>query len=107
MINLECPECDGNLRIKKIPYLFHNQINLGEFEAEVCNKCGSTYFTEESFKEIQLRAKILGLWGREALQVEIPKITTSARRMPKTELSEIFTKLPYYEYKKDLSVSVI
>ena len=107
MINLECPECCGKIKIKKVTYLYRNQINLGEFEAEVCEKCKATYFTEKSFKEIQVRAKLLGLWGREIMPSEKRKVTISARRMPIIDADVIFRKNPYHPFKSDMSVSVI
>lgn len=61
-IELECPVCGGKLRRKKEPYNYQD-IKLGEFDADVCVKCGESFFTEKSSDEIDRRAKELGIWG--------------------------------------------
>jgi len=38
-------------------------VDLGTYEAEVCNDCGETFLTGESVDKIEARAKELGLWG--------------------------------------------
>jgi len=63
---LECPECGGKVITEIVPYFYRNRVFLGEFEAEVCIKCGARYFKETSFVEIEKRAKVLRIWGREA-----------------------------------------
>lgn len=59
----KCSSCDGEITIKKVPYSYHNQTYFGDFEAEICQKCGKVYFTEDSFKAIEQIAKNRGLWG--------------------------------------------
>lgn len=60
---LRCPHCDGYLEKKIIPYKYKN-IVLGNYKARVCNKCNSIYFSEKAFKEIEERAKELGIRGK-------------------------------------------
>ncbi len=77
-----CPICNGKMVRKKAPYWFGN-ISLGEFEADVCRKCGEAFYTEESSDQIDSRAKKMGVWGigkkvvigqsGNALIVRIPK----------------------------------
>jgi len=50
---------------KKVGYRYKGKY-FGEYNAEVCIKCKDIYFTEESFKEIEKRAKELGVWGKDA-----------------------------------------
>ena len=60
---MKCPICDtGNLVRKKIK---HTQmgIELGAYDADVCQKCGEAFFTEESAVKIEKKAKELGIWG--------------------------------------------
>ncbi len=55
---IKCYECEnGKLEKKKINYKIYG-VNVGMFEAEVCDKCGETYFSEKTKK--------LGLWGLES-----------------------------------------
>ena len=79
---LACPVCNGKLKKTNAPFSVYD-IPLGEFDAEVCQNCHETYFTEESSDEIDRLAKSQGLWGLErktkiaysgnSLVVRIPK----------------------------------
>jgi len=59
---MECPICKGRLVRNKHPYFFGN-INLGMYEADVCEKCGEAFYTEESSDKIDKEAKKMGIWG--------------------------------------------
>ena len=58
-------------------------VDLGEFPAEVCTKCGESFTDEETTKKIEEAAKKKGIWGLEkktkisqagnSLAVRIPK----------------------------------
>lgn len=67
------------MEIKPIPYLYKDQILLGDFEAERCLKCGATYFTEEAYIEIEKIAKIRKLWGIKSLPMIEKRITTKIK----------------------------
>ena len=58
----KCPLCDGLMKEKKVPYSFAG-VDLGRFPADVCHKCGEAFFTEDSWKKIECRAKEKQLWG--------------------------------------------
>lgn len=103
---MNCPDCDERMVIKEIPYFYQDLIYLGDFEAKICTKCGSFYFTEESSKEIELRAQLIGIWGRKAIPSGKPSLSISTRGMPKTKASIIFGDRPSPLYKIDKSVSV-
>ncbi|MBI3033008.1 hypothetical protein HYY69_06040 [Candidatus Woesearchaeota archaeon] len=57
-----CQECKGKIVNKNIDYFFLGE-NLGEFPAEVCEKCGEKVFEEEITKKISIITKQKGLWG--------------------------------------------
>ena len=59
---MECPNCNGKLKRGKYPYSYSN-VELGEFEADKCQKCGEIYFTEKASDEIDQKAKEKGVWG--------------------------------------------
>lgn len=59
---MKCIHCDGEFVVKKVPYTYKGKY-FGEFEAKVCDKCGATYFMEESGCEIERIAKELEVWG--------------------------------------------
>lgn len=65
--NLECPECDNQMLRRKVPYDYKGKY-FGEYEAYVCEKCDTTYFTEKSFQEIENKAKELGIWGHGSVR---------------------------------------
>lgn len=79
---MSCPVCDGKLKKTKAEYSYYDTL-LGKFDAEVCQDCGETFYTEESSDKIDQIAKSKGLWGLErkskisysgnSLIVRIPK----------------------------------
>ena len=83
MINTKCPICDkGKLKKGKIKeYMFG--IYLGEFPAEICQKCNESFTDSETTKKIEEAAKKKGIWGLgkktkitrtgNSLAVRIPK----------------------------------
>ena len=59
----KCPICEkGLLKKKKIEEKMFG-ISLGNFTAEVCDKCGESFLDEDEMKKIELKAKELGIWG--------------------------------------------
>ncbi len=82
MDRIKCDECGGKLVLKKAPYELYG-VKLGDFPAEVCQKCGEIVFTEETSREMTAKAKERGLFGLDArtkigqvgdsLDVRIPK----------------------------------
>lgn len=65
MIRTKCEECEGKILRKKVPYSIYG-IKIGEFPAEVCQKCGEICFEEETSKKITKAVKAKGLWGLES-----------------------------------------
>ena len=47
-------------------------IDLGEYPAEICDSCGESFVDQDAMKEIEARAKKMGLWGL-AKKVSIAK----------------------------------
>ena len=78
----KCDECNGKLLLKRVPYELYG-VKLGDFPAEVCQKCGEIVFTEETSRTMTAKAKEKGLFGLDAhttigqvgdsLDVRIPK----------------------------------
>jgi len=58
-----CPVCGkGSLRPKRV----HEEmfgVHLGDYDGEVCDKCGETFLNSESMAQVEARAKEVGLWG--------------------------------------------
>ncbi len=62
----KCYECGkGNLKRKKVKYSIYG-IEIGTYLAEVCDKCGVEFFSEETSEKITEKTKELGLWGLES-----------------------------------------
>jgi len=59
---MKCPICDGKLVRKKVAYAVYG-INLGNFMADVCTKCGEQWFNEKTSKQIEEIEKKKGLFG--------------------------------------------
>ena len=59
---MKCPNCNGKLHEEKATY-FYGETKLGDFDAEVCQKCGEIFFTEGASDVIDKKAKELGVWG--------------------------------------------
>ena len=59
---MKCPICEeGRLNTKKVPYSVYG-VELGIFQAQVCNACGEQWFDEETSKRIQELEKKKGLF---------------------------------------------
>ncbi len=79
---MKCPSCEGKLRKGNVKeYMFG--VYLGEFPAQICDKCNDSYTDSETTKRIQEIAKKKGVWSLSAktkvtktgnsLSVRIPK----------------------------------
>ena len=78
----ECPFCGGVLKKGRAEYRYADT-SLGKFDAEICENCNEVFFTEDSSKLIDEKAKELGIWGLKkettisysghSLMVRIPK----------------------------------
>ena len=88
----KCWECSGTLIKKKVPYAFLGE-HIGEFSAEVCNKCGETIFSEETSKLIDQKVKEKGLWGLEC-KAKVGRVGDSLNIVINKRLAE------YLELKK-------
>lgn len=59
----KCPMCDkGALKKGKFQEEMFG-ISLGEYDAEICDKCGEAFFTLDTMDKMEARAKELGVWG--------------------------------------------
>lgn len=59
----KCPVCDrGTLRAKRVNETMFG-VDLGPYEAKVCDSCGEVFFSAQSVDKIEARARELGLWG--------------------------------------------
>jgi len=63
IIMKKCPICEkGNLRSGTIEEEMFG-ISLGKFKAEICDKCNESFIDENSMKQLEKKAKELGIWG--------------------------------------------
>jgi YgiT-type zinc finger domain-containing protein len=107
----KCYICEkGNLEKKKVDYKLYG-ISLGKFDAEVCNKCKETFFSEETSKQMTKIAKKRGLWNLQAktkigqagttLDIRLPKKIINFLQIKKGEEVKI-----YPESKDKLIISI-
>lgn len=62
----KCYECGkGDLLRKTVPYKKYD-ILIGNFPAEVCEKCHEIFFESEVVGEIEIKVKEKNLWGLAA-----------------------------------------
>ena len=96
----KCYICEkGNLTGKKIDYSLYGK-NLGKFNAEVCDKCGETFFDEVVSKKMTQIAKKKGLWGLQTktkvgqagstLDIRLPKKIINFLNLKKGEEVDIY-----------------
>jgi len=80
---MKCPICGkGILKKGKVKEEMFG-IYLGEFPAEVCNKCGESFTDEVTTKKIEQAAKKKGIWGL-GVKTKITRTGNSlAVRIPK------------------------
>lgn len=79
----KCYVCEnGSLSKKKVDYKLYG-VDIGKFDAELCNKCGETFFDEETSKKMTETAKKKDLWGLQSKTKIGQSGTTLDIRLPK------------------------
>ena len=59
----KCPICgSGKLEKGEVEEEMFG-ISLGRYEAEICDTCGESFVDEANMREIEQKAKELGIWG--------------------------------------------
>ena len=59
----KCPMCDkGTLKKGKVEEEMFG-ISLGKYDAEICDKCGESFFDQDAVQKMEAKAKELGIWG--------------------------------------------
>lgn len=100
--NFPCP-CGGKLIWKKKKAVIDG-VNCGLLDVELCHKCGSEYFPEQSMKIIEKKLKEAGIWGMQRKEVSFWKSGNSVViRIPVKIASSLGLK-PYMKgniYKED------
>ena len=61
-LNYPCP-CGGKVKWIR-ERVIQDNIDCGVLDVEICNKCDSKYFPEESMEIIEGKLKEKGLWGQ-------------------------------------------
>jgi YgiT-type zinc finger domain-containing protein len=104
----KCPICNkGNLKEGKIEEEMFGVV-LGRFKAEICSKCGESFISSETMKEIEEKAKKKGLWGL-AEKVKVVKSGNSLVIRIPAKVAKFFKlrigeELLIYPEKKKLTV---
>ena len=82
-MKMKCPICEkGNLKRRKIKETMFG-VYLGEFPAEICDKCNESFTDEKITRAIEEEAKKKGIWGL-GKKTKITKTGNSlAIRIPK------------------------
>ncbi|MCX6768057.1 MAG: hypothetical protein NTY90_05015 [Candidatus Micrarchaeota archaeon] len=83
---MKCVMCGGKTEQKKITVTELGKA-LGQFEADVCMKCGEKYYSEEAMRKIQVREKETGIFGLEA-ETEVTQYGNSLAVRIKKALSD-------------------
>ena len=77
-----CWECKIKMKSKNVDYFLYG-VKIGNFPAKACEKCGETYFSEETSKKITEITKQKGLWSLQA-KTKVGKVGTALDiRLPK------------------------
>lgn len=96
---MKCVLCGGKTARKLVEYK-ELGVSLGRFNADVCEKCGESYFDEQTAARIQSKSKELGLFGL-AKRAKVAEVGNSlAIRIPK-EIAE------FLELKKGMEVTLV
>ena len=57
---------------------------MGKFDFRVCEECGESFFTNESWKLVEEKAKKIGIWGLEKRSKVSYSGNSMIIRIPKT-----------------------
>jgi len=58
-----CYECEKGRLIKKNIEYEQYGISIGKYPAEVCSRCGETFFSSDAVEKIEQELKKRNLWG--------------------------------------------
>lgn len=107
----KCYICGKGYLTKKVVNYNLYGVGIGKFNAEVCDKCGETFFDEDTSKKMTEAAKKKGLWGLQTktkigqsgttLDVRLPKRIIEFLNLKKGKEVEI-----YPEGKNRLVISI-
>ena len=108
---MKCVMCGSNTVKKNVDYKEFG-VFLGNFKADVCQKCGETFFDSDTAGEIQAKSKKMGLFGLSkktktaqvgnSLAIRIPKEIAKFINLKKEEEVKITPKSP-----KEILIEVI
>ncbi len=83
---MKCPICGKGVLHKGNVSEEMFGISLGEFPADICNKCGESFTDEETTGKIEAAARKKGVWGL-GVKTKITRTGNSlAVRIPKKSL---------------------
>ena len=107
----KCPVCEkGNLKKGQVEEVMFG-IPLGEFDGEICDRCGESFLNESAMKEIEARAKEAGVWGLSKSIKVVKSGNSLSVRIPSKlaqflELTEGKDVILYPDGKKKIVVEV-
>jgi YgiT-type zinc finger domain-containing protein len=107
----KCPICNkGNLKEGKIEEKMFGVV-LGRFKAEICDRCGESFVSSETMREIEEKAKKKGLWGLTEKVKVVKSGNSLAIRIPakiaKFLKLDIGEELLIYPEKKKLTIEPV
>lgn len=94
---MECPICDNELIIKKVPYSY-NGTYFGMFEAYHCDSCEESYIREKHLQAIENFAKQRGLWG-PGIFPHLDVSSSDSFNQSNIEISQLFNRIETKPYK--------
>lgn len=107
-IEYPCP-CGGHIKWKK-ERIIQEGVDCGILDVEICEKCGSKYFPEESMSIVENKLKENNLWGIKRKEIKFWKSGSSVVvRFPKEiakslNLSNIKIGHVYAEGKNKIAI---
>lgn len=62
---MKCPICNKGILKKGKTKEYMYWVDLGEYPADICTKCGETFTDSETTKKIEEAAKKKGIWAMQ------------------------------------------
>ncbi len=100
---MKCIHCKAQVKEKKVRVI-ELGVDIGKFDAFVCDNCGEEYYSSEVVRQIQKKEKEAGIWGLSsttkigesgnALMIRLTKRLAEFMKLKKGQEVEIEPKGP-------------
>ncbi len=109
---MKCFACGKGKLVKQTVQFTRHGLFVGNFNAEVCNKCGEKLFDEREAEKVENKLMEMGLWGMQKstiykvggnLALGIKKALAESLGLTKGKIVRVIPQLPQKRFIVEVS----